>query len=152
MLQSEGCAFRAVFLGEGALRKELEAQAQALGLSWRVQFMGQQDNPNLWMRAADVLVLSSPLEPFGLVLPEAMSRGVAVVAANAGGPSEIIGCDGGVLFHPNDARDLARKLFELLSRQDYRDEVAESGHERWSNQFDLPAMSRAMAALYLSLL
>jgi glycosyltransferase involved in cell wall biosynthesis len=152
MLQSEGCAFRAVFLGEGALRKVLEAQAQALGLSWRVQFLGQQDNPNVWMRAADVLVLSSPLEPFGLVLPEAMSRGVAVVAANAGGPSEIIGSDGGVLFRPNDARDLARKLFELLNRQDYRNKVAENGHERWREQFDLSAMSKAMSALYMSLL
>ena len=151
MLQSEGCAFRAVFLGEGSLRKTLEAQAQALGLSWRVQFLGQQDNPNVWMRAADALVLSSPLEPFGLVLPEAMSRGLAVVAADAGGPSEILGGRGGVLFRPNDARDLARKLFDLLQNPDCRSTISENGREQWRERFDLPVMAKAMAAMYLSL-
>jgi hypothetical protein len=40
----------------------------------------------------------------------------------------------------------------LLNREDYRNKVAESGHERWRHQFDLSVMSKAMAALYRSLL
>lgn len=152
MLQSERCAFRAVFLGDGSLRRSLEAQAQALGLSWRVEFLGQQENPNVWMKAADALVLSSPLEPFGLVLPEAMSRGIAVVAANAGGPSEIVGTDGGILFFAGDARDLARKLLGVLENPGLLREVAEKGRNRWASLFHSRAMAQKMTEVYLNLM
>ena len=152
MLQSERCAFRAVFLGGGSLRRTLEAQAQALGLSWRVEFLGQQENPNVWMRAADALVLSSPLEPFGLVLPEAMSRGVAVVAADAGGPQEIVGNGGGILFLPGDARDLARKLFGLLENPRLMRELAENGRNRWAALFNSRAMAQKMVDVYSKLI
>jgi glycosyltransferase involved in cell wall biosynthesis len=117
-----------------------------------VEFLGQQENPNVWMRAADALVLSSPLEPFGLVLPEAMSRGVAVVAADAGGPQEIVGNGGGILFLPGDARDLARKLFGLLENPRLMRELAENGRNRWAALFNSRAMAQKMVDVYSKLI
>ncbi|WP_319410106.1 glycosyltransferase family 4 protein [uncultured Desulfosarcina sp.] len=65
----------------------------------------------------DLLIVSSIYrEPFGLILIEAMSRGIPVIASNIGGPSEIIKDQiTGLLYAPNDPKDLARKIQHLLT-------------------------------------
>lgn len=79
-----------------------------------VQFPGYSgDIPNK-MAEADLLVHCCPVEPFGLVILEAMAANLAVLAADAAGPGAIVR-DGvnGFKFRPDDADDLAKRLMEL---------------------------------------
>lgn len=100
--------------GDGPLRGPLERQIAGLGLEGRVILLGaRQDVPDL-MRAADVFVLSSRFEGFGLVVAEAMASGTPVVATDAGGVAEVM--DGlGFLVPVGDEAALRRGLAQALS-------------------------------------
>jgi glycosyltransferase involved in cell wall biosynthesis len=119
-----------------------------MGLSAQVQMVGQQPEIGVWLRAADALVLPSPAEPFGLVLVEAMCRRVPVVAAAAGGPSEILEDGSGLLFTPGDPRDLGFKLLQLLTQPELRHRLAEAGQARWVAKFSVERMAQAMVEVY----
>jgi glycosyltransferase involved in cell wall biosynthesis len=110
--------------------------------------VGQQPDIGVWLRAADVLVLPSPAEPFGLVLVEAMCRAVPVVAAAAGGPSEILEDGSGLLFTPGDPRDLGFKLLQLLTQPALRQRLAAAGQARWAAKFSVERMAQSMWEVY----
>ncbi len=83
---------RLMILGEGPLRRELEALALELGITAHVRLMGFQRNPLPYMRRACAVVLSSVYEGLGNVLIEAMACGTPVVSTDCPyGPSEIVG-------------------------------------------------------------
>lgn len=84
---------RLVILGDGDERPVLEAEAARLGLGDRVEMPGYVPDPWRHFDQARVFVLPSTSEPFGLVLVEAMARGLDVVATDCHGPREIL--DGG---------------------------------------------------------
>jgi glycogen(starch) synthase len=75
----------------------------------------------LWYRAADILVVPSWYEPFGLVVLEGMLHGLAVAAGATGGPAAILE-DGrtGLLFPPKDVCALAGTLLRLVRDGDLR--------------------------------
>lgn len=103
-------------LGEGVLRRELEATVAAKGLSGRVTLPGFRPEPGAYFRAADVFVLSSRYEGFGNVIVEALEQGVPVVSTDCpAGPREILE-DGkyGRLVAVGDARALARAIEAAL--------------------------------------
>ena len=90
--------------GDDGYLEELERQVKALGLEGRVEFRGFRDRVDDELRSLDVLVHASTIpEPFGQVVVEGMAAGLAVVAADAGGPAEVIthGVDG-LLYPPGD--------------------------------------------------
>jgi glycosyltransferase involved in cell wall biosynthesis len=148
MLRGEGVEFLGLLVGEGSQESAVRERIHAAGLSGRVQLVGQQPEIGVWLRAADVVVLPSPAEPFGLVLVEAMCRGVPVVAAAAGGPSEILEDGSGLLFTPGDPRDLGCKLLQLLTQPGLCRRLSEAGHSRWAAKFSVEGMCQAMWEVY----
>jgi glycosyltransferase involved in cell wall biosynthesis len=103
--------------GEDDYAASLRRQVGELGLSDRVHLVGFRDDVPRLMQAADVVLhCSTAPEPFGRVIVEAMLSGTPIVAADAGGPREIVD-DGrtGVLVTPDDAAALARRLDDLLA-------------------------------------
>jgi len=101
--------YQLLIAGDGSLRGSLEKMVGDLGLSARVRFLGiRRDIPDL-MAAADVFVLSSVGEGFGLVVAEAMASECLVVATDAGGVREVLG-DAGFLVPSQDPRALADAL------------------------------------------
>ncbi|GAB3314541.1 glycosyltransferase [Haliea atlantica] len=82
---------RLLILGEGAERAALQAGIDRLGLAEDVQLAGFVDNPYAYMRAADVVVLSSRTEAMPTVLIEALACGATVIATDCPhGPAEIL--------------------------------------------------------------
>lgn len=148
MLHAEGVFPHILFVGEGVMRQRLQHLAEELGLSGCVQWLGYQSSPGVWMRACDLLILPSAEEPFGLVLLEAMSRGVPVIAAAAGGPLEIVDATCGRLFTPGDGRDLATKIHQLLANPLQLKQLGEGAKVRWKTQFELGTMVGRIQGAY----
>lgn len=118
-------------LGEGALRKELEALGKQLGLSNRVHFLGQVKNPYDYLQQADIFVLSSRFEGFPNALCEAMACGLPVIATDCpSGPSQIVrnGIDG-ILVPNEDINTLTMALERLMSDDRERQRLAARASE-----------------------
>lgn len=82
---------RLVLLGEGPETSSLEERAADLGIGDRVDFTGFVDSPFRYMAAADIFVLPSWYEGFGMVLIEAMACGCPIVSTDCpSGPAEIL--------------------------------------------------------------
>jgi 1,2-diacylglycerol 3-alpha-glucosyltransferase len=81
-----------LLVGDGPERRELEAQAQRLGLAGRVVFAGQLDHAHVVdaLFASDLFVFPSQTETLGLAVLEAMAAGRAVVAVRGGATAEIV--------------------------------------------------------------
>ena len=100
-------------VGDGELHTELQNSVCLLNLNDRVKFLGvRHDVPDL-MSAADVFVLPSAWEGFGLVVAEAMACERVVVATDCGGVKEVLG-NAGYLVKPQDAKALAIALKAAL--------------------------------------
>jgi glycosyltransferase involved in cell wall biosynthesis len=117
---------------EGLLRR-----VHAAGLGDRVRFSGPQAEAELAgsYGAADVLVLPSRAETYGMVVAEALARGLPVVAADVGGVPEALGhgVDGvrpGLLVPPDDAAALAEALRAWLEDTTLRSRLRQAARER----------------------
>jgi glycogen(starch) synthase len=107
-----------VLAGTGTYRSALEARAASLGLDGRVRFLGFVDEKRLrgLYAAADLVVVPSLYEPFGLVALEAMATGTPVLASDTGGLREIVDHGvTGVRFVPGAASSLAIEAARLLT-------------------------------------
>lgn len=102
-------------VGDGPDRTDFERQAQAIEGGDRIHFEGFQLNPQAYMRQADIFVLASHREPFGLVLTEARAAGCAIVATLVDGiPEALDHGRAGLLVPPKDPWTLAKVLLQLL--------------------------------------
>lgn len=80
--------------GEGELRQALQQQINTAGLQEKIQLLGARSDVPALLNAADVFVLPSRFEGFGLVVAEAMACAKPVVATDAGGVAEVMGGHG----------------------------------------------------------
>ena len=102
---------RLLIIGEGHLRPALEKQIKALGLENCVSLVGFILNPVSWISKADVFVLSSNYEGFGIVLVEALAAGTTIVSTDCDyGPDEILNDKYGYLVPVGNAVELGRKM------------------------------------------
>jgi glycosyltransferase involved in cell wall biosynthesis len=143
-------------VGDGPERSRLERLAADLGLAGRVNFLGRLARGGvreaLWR--ADALVVASVRETFGVVVVEAMSCGLPVVATISGGPEDVIEERSGVLVPPGDVDALAAALAELVRDRDVwtarRDEIRRRVEERFGERAVVQALlqmyGRALAA------
>jgi glycosyltransferase involved in cell wall biosynthesis len=103
-------------VGDGPDRSKFEYLARQCATSSRIHFEGFQKEPQRYMLAADVFVLASRREPFGLVLTEAREAGCAIVASDVDGiPEALDGGDAGLLISPKDVPSLEVALVSILS-------------------------------------
>jgi glycosyltransferase involved in cell wall biosynthesis len=112
-------------LGEGPLENSLKAQVNQLGVAERVAFLGSSRNPAAWIKSADIFVLPSAWEPFGIVLLEAMSLGIAVITSDSDGARELVtdGEDAWV-FPVGDVAELKHRIRELSRDANKRTQLA----------------------------
>ncbi|HYO50615.1 MAG TPA: glycosyltransferase [Chloroflexia bacterium] len=118
ILKERGWDVFLTLVGEGRNRAEYEALARRLGVAGVCHFHGMAPHEEIarFMSEADIFVLPSLAETFGVVLVEAMSAGLPVVATRCGGPEELVTPDLGVLVSPGDAEALAGGIIDVLGR------------------------------------
>lgn len=140
-----------VLAGEGPLRTELEAEAKNLKVSEQVRFLGfvnQSQLPSIY-KSADLFVLPSEYEPFGVVVNEAMLCGCPVVVSDrVGARYDLIG-DGetGLVYSCGDVDALAAILQEVLpdlARLRQMGEAACKRMETWSPRENVEALVQAI--------
>ena len=103
-----------IIAGDGELRSEIEKIIDELGLKQDIHLLGRRnDIPDL-MSAADLFVLSSKYEGFGLVVAEAMACKTLVVATDCGGVAEVLNNDQ-FLVPPLNSNVLAEKMYYALT-------------------------------------
>lgn len=141
-----------LMVGRGELLGEVKRIVKRLGLMGSVFIFGEVSRGFLEIcyNAADVFVLPSVNEAFGIVLLEAMAHGVPVVASNSGACPEVIG-DAGLLFSPGDHFDLADKILRLLTDEELVRRLGEVGVRR-VKKFSVDKMVESYFRLYMKLL
>src|SRR4029077_1406332 len=108
-----------VLIGDGPDRGAAEYLVRKKKLARDVHFLGKQDRVYQYLAQADVFLLPSDMESFGLAALEAMACEVPVLATSVAGLSKVVehGIDG-YLFTPREVEIGARHVLEILSRAD----------------------------------
>ncbi len=149
-LRRSGVPASLVLAGDGPLRESLAGRARALGVLDDVRFTGRVSETEKWRLydSADVLLFASTLEGFGLVVAEAQSRGVPVVAAAGTATAEALDPGrSGFLTRP-DGEAFAACL-RVLEDEQLRLEMG--GHAReFARRFDWDRCAAGVATVYRS--
>ena len=142
-----------VITGDGSLQGALQQRIVELGLTHVVNLAGFRPDVHSIMKASDAFVLPAANEPFGLVLLEAMSLGVPTLAAQSGGPLEIIN-DGftGYLFRPNDTAHLAERIIHVLQEPVNTNDISQLAKESVREKFSSSVMASATIRAYAAAL
>ena len=144
---------RCIIAGEGDERAVLAALTEKLDLSATVELAGFVDSAADLMSGADVFVLPSAKEPFGLVLLEAMALGAPIVAVNDGGPPEIMADkETGLLVPPRDVDAMANAIIEIVSDKSRAQKIGEAGRARYQAMFTRERMAQETRAVYENVL
>lgn len=135
--------------GTGPLENHYREMTRSLGVEQSVRFLGYRKDIADLMLAADLFVLPSEAEAFGLVLAEALYLGVPVVATRVGGIPEIVddGVDG-VLVPSRDPHALAAAVVDLLGNPERCRALARAGRDKVIGRFRFEDMVRSYEAVY----
>jgi len=127
-----------VLAGDGPLREKLEGLASTLGIRDQTRFLGLQGASEIvnLLHGCEIMVLPSRMEPFGIVLIEAMACRKPVVATAVGGIPEIVEHEiSGILVEPENPQALTEGLRRVLADDALRKSIAENGHQRVLEHF-----------------
>jgi glycosyltransferase involved in cell wall biosynthesis len=106
-------------LGEGPDRRRLQTLTARMNCDDRIHFEGFKSDPRPYLTHADVFVLPSHREAFGMSLAEAREAGCAVIGTNVGGIPEVLeGGRSGILVAPRDPAGLGQVLIQLFTNQE----------------------------------
>ncbi len=140
-----------IFVGDGPLRVQLEADANRMGLGRSVIFAGHQEQAYDFINMADIFVLPSLHEGIPMVLLEALALQRPVVASRVGGIPEVIVHDhSGKLVCAGDARELALTLHKLIEKPDKAGALGVEGRKLVEHKFSAHTMAGKTADLYQS--
>lgn len=140
----------ALFIGDGPLLPLHKQKVKDLHLENRVYFFGlRQDVPSI-LKIADVVVLSTNFEGFGLAAVEGMAAGKPVITSDVPGLREVVE-GAGLLFRPHDEKELASLILRLMSDKGYYTKIAMKCQKR-SASYDMEIMSAQYYQLYIHVL
>jgi glycosyltransferase involved in cell wall biosynthesis len=139
-------------MGDGDLRPSLETLAKELGLGERVRFLGKRSPSDLppFYTAANVLVLpSTSVESFGLVLIEAMACATPVIASALPGVKSLVrdhvdGC----LVVPGNLEALTKGLTHMLANPERSQKMGKAGYEKVRHFYDWKVIGERLETLY----
>ncbi len=146
-LQAQIPRLHLVLVGKGPNETELKKRYSDVT---NLHFLGWRDDIPQILKASDLFVLPSLREAFGLVLLEAMASGLACVATDNGGTTDII-VDGetGYLVPPGSSERLADAIGKILRNPNMKADMERAGLERVQKEFTAEGMARKTYEVYL---
>jgi N-acetyl-alpha-D-glucosaminyl L-malate synthase BshA len=125
-----------LMIGDGPDRATAEWMVRQNGLASAVTFLGKQSQVQELLNCADLMLLPSDLESFGLAVLEAMACGVPAVCSRVGGVPEVVR-DGveGYLVTPRDTKTMAARALEILTDPGRQERMGKAARERALSQF-----------------
>lgn len=147
----ENC--KLVLAGIGPQRVNLEKLIEEKKLTAHVKLLGFRKDISHLMAACDVFVLPSLKEAFGLVLIEAMTAKLPIIASDVGGIPEIIE-DGinGLLVSPKNKKELAQAIKKYIDSPDLAAEFTKIGYTKAKENFDAKMMAKNTEEIYEEIL
>lgn len=140
---------RLVFVGDGPERPRALDRAEELGVRPRVLFLGKHASVDELLACADLFLLPSDNESFGLAALEAMASGAPVVASNAGGIPEVVTHgETGYLFDPGAVDEMAAAGVEILTDPRLWTRLSQQGREDAEARFSAASVVPAYERLY----
>ena len=137
---------KAVMIGDGDVRGEVEKTISELGLSDNIILKGFDINPHKYVKNSRVGALTSKFEGFGLVAVEAMTQGKPFVAFPAGGLVNIINNENGKLCASEE--DMAKEIVALLSDSEYYNKKSEAAQKSATAFTDIKAYVDTIIDIY----
>jgi glycogen(starch) synthase len=142
-------------VGSGYMKEQLSTIVRSMGLEHKVLFTGFMDEESLLKLqcCADVSVVPSLFEPFGIVALEAMAAKSPVVVSDTGGLGEIVEHDvTGAKVYPNNTESLAWAVTKVLSDESYRNSLRETAYRRIQERYDWDKIAQQTERIYESVL
>ena len=137
-LVERGHTAKLLLVGDGPDRVPAEHRARELGVIDDIRFLGKQEPVEEILSIADVFLMPSGSETFGLAALEAMSCGVPVVASNIGGLPELVTeGESGFLCELGDIEAFTDRTSALLTEDDLRSRMSEAARQRAVDEFDI---------------
>lgn len=141
-----------ILVGDGPERSGMEALCRELGTCNDTVFVGKVKDVDKLLGAADLFMLTSENESFGLAALEAMALGVPVISTNTGGIPEVnVHGETGFLSNVGDVADMAANAVKLLSDEQMLTEFKKQAYHQ-AEKFDIGKILPTYEALYHSLL
>ena len=140
-----------VIVGSGYMKDQLSTIVRSMGLEHKVLFTGFVDEETLLKLqcCADVSVVPSLFEPFGIVALEAMAAKSPVVVSDTGGLGEIVDHDiTGVKVYPNNTESLAWGITKVLTDEKYRNSLRENAYKRIQEKYDWDKIAQHTKQIY----
>jgi len=144
-----------VIVGSGYMKEQLSTIVKSMGLEHKVMFTGFVDEATLLKLqcSADVSVVPSLFEPFGIVALEAMAAKSPVVVSDTGGLGEIVDHDvTGVKVYPNNTESLAWGITKVLLDEKYRNNLRENAYKRIQEKYDWDKIAQQTERIYEAVL
>ena len=144
-----------IIVGSGYMKEQLATIVKSMNLENKVLFLGFVEDETLLrlQKCADVSVVPSLFEPFGIVALEAMAARSPVVVSDTGGLSEIIDHDStGVKAYPNNPDSLAWAISKILLNIEYRDKIRTNAYRKIQERYDWEKIAQQTKGLYKAVL
>ena len=142
-------------VGDGVVRRDLERLVRDFGLQGQVTFSGAVEHAEvpLHLNQADIFVLPSYREAFGIAYLEAMASGLLAIGVEGQGSAEFIRHkQNGLLTRAQDVEDLARTIRFALQNVPVTQQMAAAGRDMAKREFNWSSHARALHAVYSELL
>jgi len=153
ILEKVNCKF--IIVGNGYMKEQLNDIVKSMNLDKKILFSGfiEEDMLLKLQKCADVSVVPSLFEPFGIVALEAMASGSPVVVSDTGGLSEIVDHDfTGVKVYPNNPESLAWGVTKVLLDNDYREKIRKNAYKKIREKYDWKKIALQTKQIYKSVL
>lgn len=144
-------SMRFLWLGDGPLQQELQAEINDAGLTSHFIFAGMLRDFDLELAGSNLMIHPSIEEPFGIVILEAMRASLPVVASDVGGIPEVVKeGETALLIPPRDPGALASAVIQVASDSSLRDRMGRAGRVRFEHFFTSDRMLDRVEEYFVS--
>ncbi len=144
--------YRFVVVGDGPLDQQMRALVKQRGLQEHLHFAGRTEVPYRYLRAADLMLLTSRWEALPISIAESLQTGTPIVATDCSGVHELVDDTVGACVPIGDVAAITQAVERILEDEQKRSDMAAQALERsGANRFDPDHINQQIEALYLGL-